>query len=163
MPVMFFLFIFLPIVELAVLIKIGSIIGVLPTISILILSAASGIILLKQNGVRSLLKIYQKLKLGKTPAKEALESLIISTCCILLILPGFITDIVALCGLTPCIRHWSMHFFIKTANNKKSDNIIEGEYTSGSDDRSHLHHFDIKEEKEERNMNKDKKNDNNLN
>ena len=127
MPIGFFLFILAPLIELAVLIKMGYIIGVMPTIALLVLSAITGMILLKQQGLSTLLKARKKLVSGQVPTKEVLESIIIALCGCLMILPGFITDIVGLCGLFPSVRRLLIHRVTQKANMKIHGRTIEGE------------------------------------
>lgn len=106
MPVFLFLFIIMPIAEMAVLIKVGGIIGVLNTIGLVLLTAVLGAWLLKQQGLATLLRANQRLNSGELPAKEVAEGLILAVGGALLLTPGFITDTVGFLCLLPGSRQW---------------------------------------------------------
>ncbi|MEX2473566.1 FxsA family protein [Marinobacter sp.] len=106
MPVFLFLFIIMPIAEMAVLIKVGGIIGVLNTIGLVLLTAVAGAWLLRQQGLATLLKANQRLNSGELPAKEVAEGLVLAVGGALLLTPGFITDTVGFLCLLPGTRHW---------------------------------------------------------
>ena len=71
------LFLLIPLIELYVLIRIGSFIGALNTIFLLILTAATGAILARKQGMNTLWQIQQSLSMGKIPAGELLDGLLI--------------------------------------------------------------------------------------
>ncbi len=75
MPVFFFLFIVMPIAELAVLIQVGSVIGVLNTVGLVFLTAVIGgaWLLRQQGGLATLLRANERLNSGELPAKEVAE------------------------------------------------------------------------------------------
>ena len=100
----FLLLVLLPITELMILIKVGGLIGVLPTIALIFMTASAGLFLLRQEGFSTLVRARNKMSAGEIPAMEMMEGLIIAFCGALLLAPGFITDVVAFCGLIPPIR-----------------------------------------------------------
>ncbi|WP_281647563.1 FxsA family protein [Parendozoicomonas sp. Alg238-R29] len=100
----FFLLVLFPITELMILIKVGGLIGVLPTIALIFFTASAGLFLLRQEGFSTLMRAQQKMSSGEVPAMEMMEGLVIAFCGALLLAPGFISDTVALCGLIPPIR-----------------------------------------------------------
>ncbi len=106
MSVFLFLFIVMPVAEMAVLIKVGGIIGVLNTIGLVLLTAVIGAWLLRQQGLATLLKANQRLNSGELPAKEVAEGLILAVGGALLLTPGFITDTIGFLCLLPGSRHW---------------------------------------------------------
>ncbi|MBW7470419.1 FxsA family protein [Marinobacter sp. M216] len=106
MSVFLFLFIIMPIAEMAVLIKVGGIIGVLNTVGLVLLTAVIGAWLLRQQGLATLLKANQRLNSGELPAKEVAEGLILAVGGALLLTPGFITDTIGFLCLLPGTRHW---------------------------------------------------------
>src|SRR5690606_558126 len=87
-----FMFLVMPVIELWLLIEIGSRIGALYTIGLLFLSAIVGIRLLQQQGFSTLLKINQKMAIGENPAEEALGGILLAIGGLLFLLPGFISD-----------------------------------------------------------------------
>ena len=106
MSVFLFLFIVMPVAEMAVLIKVGGIIGVFNTIGLVLLTAVIGAWLLRQQGLATLLKANQRLNSGELPAKEVAEGLILAVGGALLLTPGFITDTIGFLCLIPGTRHW---------------------------------------------------------
>ncbi len=101
---LFFLFAIIPIIELYVLLKIGSIIGPLNTVIIILITASVGAFLAKQEGFKVIKKINQALHEGKTPTQELLNGLYILLGGFLLLTPGFITDIAGITMLITPIR-----------------------------------------------------------
>ncbi|MFI8480024.1 FxsA family protein [Pseudomonas sp. NPDC078700] len=99
-----FLFLLFPLIELAVLIKVGGAIGVLPTILLLIGSAVLGSLLLRVAGIATALRARERLARGELPEQEVLEGLMIAVGGGLLLLPGFISDIFGLFCLIPFTR-----------------------------------------------------------
>lgn len=106
MSILLFVFIIMPIAEMAVLIQVGSAIGVFNTIGFVLLTAVIGAWLLRQQGLATLLKANQRLNSGELPAKEVAEGLILAVGGVLLLTPGFITDTVGFLCLLPFSRHW---------------------------------------------------------
>ncbi|EON93872.1 FxsA cytoplasmic membrane protein [Marinobacter lipolyticus SM19] len=106
MSVFLFLFIVMPIAEMAVLIKVGGMIGVLNTIGLVLLTAVVGAWLLRQQGLATLLRANQRLNSGELPAKEVAEGLVLAVGGALLLTPGFITDTIGFLCLIPGTRHW---------------------------------------------------------
>jgi len=98
------LFILVPLVEIYFLIKVGSVIGVLPTILIVILTAVLGTALLKQQGLATLRRYQQSLAQGRVPARELVEGLALAFGGALLLTPGFVTDFVGFLCLLPVTR-----------------------------------------------------------
>lgn len=113
MPVFVFLFIVMPILEMAVLIKVGTMIGVFNTIGLVLLTAVIGAALLKQQGLATLTRANQRLNSGELPAKEVAEGLILAVGGALLLTPGFVTDTIGFLCLIPGTRHWFVHQAMK--------------------------------------------------
>lgn len=99
-----FLFLLFPLIELAVLIKVGSAIGALPTILLVVGSAVLGSILLRVAGIATAFRARERLARGELPEQEVLEGLMIAVGGGLLLLPGFISDIFGLFCLIPFTR-----------------------------------------------------------
>lgn len=106
MGVFLFLFIVMPIVEMTILIKVGTVIGALNTVGLVLLTAVIGAALLRQQGLATLLKANQRLNSGELPAKEVAEGLILAVGGALLLTPGFVTDTIGFLCLIPGSRHW---------------------------------------------------------
>lgn len=102
----FFLFLLLlfPVIELAVLIQVGSAIGVLPTLLLVIGTAILGSVLLRVAGLATAWRARERLARGELPEQEMLEGLLIAVGGGLLLLPGFISDVFGLLCLLPFTR-----------------------------------------------------------
>ena len=99
-----FLFLLFPLIELAVLIQVGSAIGVLPTLFLVIATAVLGSVLLRVAGIATAWRAREKLARGELPEQEVLEGLLIAVGGGLLLLPGFISDVFGLLCLLPFTR-----------------------------------------------------------
>ena len=98
------LFIVIPIIEMALLIKVGQWLGVAPTIGLVLLTAVIGLALLRQQGVSTLLRAQSRLQRGDVPAEEVLEGLMLAAGGALLLTPGFFTDVIGFAALLPFLR-----------------------------------------------------------
>ncbi len=98
------LFIVVPIVELYVIIQIGSLIGVLPTIALLLADALLGSLLLRHQGRGAWRRFNAALAAHRFPGREVADGLLIAIGGTLLLTPGFATDIVGLIFLIPPTR-----------------------------------------------------------
>jgi UPF0716 protein FxsA len=104
MALMVVLFIVVPIVELYAIIQIGSLIGVLPTLALLLADALLGSLLLRHQGRGAWRRFNQALAERRFPAREVADGLLIAIGGTLLLTPGFVTDIVGLLFLIPPTR-----------------------------------------------------------
>jgi len=102
MPIL--LFLLFPFIELAVLIKVGGVIGVLPTLLLIVGSAVIGSMLLRVAGLATALRAREKLARGEAPEQEMLEGMLIAVGGGLFLLPGFISDAMGLLCLLPFTR-----------------------------------------------------------
>jgi len=115
MRVFLFLFLLFPIIELAVLIQVGSAIGVLPTLLLVIGTGVLGSVLLRVAGVATAWRAREKLARGEMPEQEMLEGLLIAVGGGLLLLPGFISDIFGVLCLIPFTRRLLIGRLLKRA------------------------------------------------
>lgn len=104
MRIFFVLFLLFPLAELAVLIQVGSSIGVLATILLLVVSGMVGVLLLRLAGFATAWRARERLARGELPEREMLQGLMMAVGGGLLILPGFISDVLALLVLFPPTR-----------------------------------------------------------
>lgn len=112
MPVFFLMFLLFPFLELALLIKVGAAIGVLPTLLLIIGSAVLGSLLLRVAGLATALRAREKLARGEMPEQEMLEGMLIAVGGGLLLLPGFISDGIGLLCLLPFTRRLILRRFL---------------------------------------------------
>ncbi|ROS01277.1 UPF0716 protein FxsA [Sinobacterium caligoides] len=104
MRFLFMMFIVVPIVEMYLLFQVSGVIGALPTIGLVLLTAVIGSWLLRKEGLSTLFRANQKMQTGQIPAKEMAEGIAIAVGGALLLTPGFVTDTIGFCCLIPGIR-----------------------------------------------------------
>ena len=99
-----FLFLIVPLLEIAVLIQVGEVIGVWNTIALLIVVSIAGAVLAKREGVAVWRKFRATLDRGQIPSTEILDGVLVIFAGALLLTPGFITDILGISLLLPPSR-----------------------------------------------------------
>ena len=130
-------FIVLPILEMYILIEVGGFIGALNTIGLVLLTALLGLILIRQQGFRTLLNARNKLMQAELPTEELVTGIFLAVGGALLLTPGFVTDFIGFMCLLPFTRSFLMSliatsFFdvsgFSPKKEEKQGNWIEGEY-----------------------------------
>lgn len=101
---LFLCFTIIPVIELYLLIEIGTVIGGLNTILLVIATGFAGAWLARMEGMHTMLKVRANIQQGIMPAEEFIDALIIFVAGIMLITPGFITDCFGLLLLWPVTR-----------------------------------------------------------
>ncbi len=143
MPILILLSILcIPIAEIAVFIKVGQIVGLGWTLLLVVLTAVLGVALLRRQGLRTLTLTQQKLDRGELPVGELFEGLCLLTAGGLLLMPGFITDIIGLALFVPPIRKFlgtailrailhsrNTKFWVNGKEMGPDGTVIDGEYT----------------------------------
>ncbi len=101
---LFILFLIVPVIEIYLLIKVGSLIGAVPTVATLLLISLAGAWLVRHQGFRVLGRIQAELSQGRLPAAEMLDGALVLVGGVLLLTPGFFTDFLGLFFLIPVTR-----------------------------------------------------------
>ncbi|MDZ7685978.1 MAG: FxsA family protein [Gammaproteobacteria bacterium] len=104
MPIALIAFIVVPIVEMIILIEVGGIIGALPTVGLVVLTATLGIWLLRLEGTATLARVQARLDRGELPETELLEGIMLLIGGALLLTPGFVTDTIGFACILPGLR-----------------------------------------------------------
>ena len=130
--------ILVPIIEIYLLIKIGSEIGALTTIFLIFTTAIVGVYYAKYEGLNTLKSGFNQLRNNETPAYEVLSGAMIAFAAILLIIPGFATDILGFILIFPVSRKLIFKNFSKKFTKKKNKNndFIEGDFEDIDDDKN---------------------------
>ena len=97
-------FVVLPIVELAVILQVGSSIGVLRTVALLVVVSVLGAWLVKREGVATARRFRAALSAGRVPADEVTDGVLVLAGGALLLTPGFVTDVIGLLLVAPPSR-----------------------------------------------------------
>jgi UPF0716 protein FxsA len=111
-----FLFLAVPLTEIAVFVLVGSKIGVLPTIGLVILTAIAGSILLRWQGFNALARIQKELAARRVPGREMVQGVMILLAGFLLLTPGFVTDTLGLLLFIPPVRNAVWRFLSSRVN-----------------------------------------------
>lgn len=119
-----FLFIVVPLVELALLVKIGEIIGFWPTIGLVVVTGIIGASLAKAQGLRVFIKIRNELNAGRLPAAELLDGLLILVGGLVLLTPGLLTDLCGFALMVPAVRA-----LLRKYLQKKFAGMVQGSQT----------------------------------
>jgi UPF0716 protein FxsA len=135
---LFLVVLIIPFAEIYLLLQVGSIIGAFPTIFLVVLTAALGAWLLRQQGFATFRRFQENLAQGTLPAYEMIEGPIILLGGILLLTPGFITDILGFACLISPLRKKIAQYVIENRliqaggdfqqSNKTDKNVLEGEF-----------------------------------
>ncbi len=128
----------IPFLEIYLLLEVGSIIGAIPTIFLVASTAIIGTWLLKEQGFSTFQRLQENLRQGILPAYEMIEGPIILAGGLLLLTPGFITDILGLACLIPSLRKKIAQYIIENSLIQQSGsftkepsnnvNVLEGEF-----------------------------------
>jgi UPF0716 protein FxsA len=98
------LFLVMPLVELYVILQVGSEIGVLPTIGLLLLASFLGAWLVRREGAKTWAAFRKAIEEGRVPARETADGALVILGGALLLTPGFVTDVFGLCFVAPPTR-----------------------------------------------------------
>ena len=102
---LFLAFTIIPFLELAILVHLGGYLGFLNTLVIVILTAIVGAYLAKLQGLQTMLKVRSSLSRGELPAEDLFDAMIIFAAGVVLLTPGFITDLGGILLLIPFTRN----------------------------------------------------------
>lgn len=122
---LFLCFTIIPMIELYLLIQIGTVIGGLNTILLVILTGILGAWLARLEGMNTMMRLRMNLQQGLMPAEELIDAVIIFVAGVVLITPGLITDILGLLLLWPVTRNKFKRFLRKKFDEMKLSGSID--------------------------------------
>ena len=129
MNTLFFIILFVPLVEIYLFIQIGGQIGAFNTILIILLTAVVGVYFVRLQGLSTLKSGVTQLYKNKIPVYEIISGAALALAALLLIIPGFATDIIGFLLILPITRNIIFRLLGKKYSKKKfKDDLIEGEY-----------------------------------
>ena len=128
--------ILVPVIEIYLLIKIGSQVGAITTIFLIFTTAIIGVYYAKYEGLNTLKSGFAQLRKNETPAYEVISGAAIAFAALLLIIPGFATDIFGFLLIFPLSRKLIFNKLLKKFNKKenKKNNYIDGDFEDIEDD-----------------------------
>ncbi len=133
---LFLLFLVVPLAEIYVLLEVGSLIGALPTVGAVVLTAVIGAALVRVQGFSTLAQIRESLDRGEVPAVALVEGAFLLVAGALLLTPGFITDAVGFACLCPPLRRFLITEYLleklivagRRSRTPRDSDVIEGEF-----------------------------------
>ena len=130
MATILLLLISIPLIEIYLFIKIGSYIGAFNTVSLILITAIVGIIYARYEGFNTLRSGISQLIKNEIPVYEIISGAALAFAALLLILPGFATDLIGLILIFPPTRKLILKNFSKkyTSKNQKKKDYIDGEF-----------------------------------
>jgi UPF0716 protein FxsA len=130
MTTILLLLISIPLIEICLFIKIGSYIGAFNTVSLILITAIVGIIYARYEGFNTLRSGMSQLIKNEIPVYEIISGAALAFAALLLILPGFATDLMGLILIFPPTRKLILKNFSKkyTSKNQKKKDYIDGEF-----------------------------------
>ena len=133
----FFTIILVPAIEIYLLIKIGSQIGAITTILLIFTTAVVGIYYAKYEGLNTLKSGFLQLSKNESPTYEVISGAAIAFAALLLIIPGFFTDVIGFLLIFPFSRKFIFSKFsqkYKYKDNLKKKDYIDGDFEDIEDD-----------------------------
>ena len=127
---LFLAFTIIPIIEIYLLIEIGSMFGALTAVTLVILTGFLGAFLARMQGLQTLYRIQESLREGRMPSGELLDALLIVIAGLVLLTPGFLTDSAGFLLLIPATRNFIKYWLqrqieLRYMSNRPEDIIIE--------------------------------------
>ncbi len=133
LPILILMFTVIPALELYLLFEVGSEIGAINTILVIIFTGFLGASLAKSQGLSILMKIQNKMNHGELPGDQIVQGLMVFAGGLLLLTPGFMTDIVGFSLVLPGTRHLLIGFVRKSIDQMmKSENVRFYHFQSGN-------------------------------
>ena len=125
----------IPLIEIYLMIKVGSVIGAFNTIFLIFFTAITGIYFAKLEGLNAIRSGFHQLVKNELPLYEIISGAALAFAAFLLIIPGFLTDLVGLFLIIPITRKFLIKSIFSKFRKKTSDgNIIEGSFVENEED-----------------------------
>ena len=121
---LFLLFTLIPVIELSLLIELGSYIGILNTVIIVILTAIIGAYMVRTEGMGVMFRIQKNMQDGIFPGEELISGAMILVAGALLLTPGFFTDVIGFLMVIPVSRKYISNLIRKYIEKNMSNNDI---------------------------------------
>ena len=122
-----FLIIGVPALEILIMIKIGQYVGALNTVLLIFFTAVVGVYYGRIQGMSTLRSAFQNVYINRVPVYEMLSGASIAIAAFLLIIPGFLTDVLGFALLIPVSRKLVLSLIIKKDIKKNNEDVIEAE------------------------------------
>ncbi|MEE2658168.1 MAG: FxsA family protein [Candidatus Latescibacterota bacterium] len=127
---LFLLFTLVPVIELGLLIEIGARIGVGLTVAIVLATGAAGAWLARTQGLRALQRLQRAVSSGQFPGDEIFDGILVLSGGLLLLTPGFLTDLIGFAAVLPGSRHVIKAGLKRQVGRRIRPNEVHGHYTA---------------------------------
>ena len=124
----------IPIIEIYIMIKVGGVIGPLNTVLLIFFTAITGVYFAKMQGLNTIKSGFNQLVKNEIPIYEIISGAALAFAALLLIIPGFLTDIVGFLLIIPITRKIFIKSISLKFNRKKNEDIIEGSFEESEKD-----------------------------
>lgn len=118
------LFVLVPLAELFILVKIGEVVGFLPTLALVLLTGAAGAALARREGLKVLWSFQQELAQGRLPQQQLLDGLAVLVGGAFLVTPGILTDLAGLALLFPPTRRLAQRWARKALERRIREGTV---------------------------------------
>jgi UPF0716 protein FxsA len=142
------LFLAIPVIEIALFIKVGGLVGLWPTLLIVLVTAVLGAYLVKLQGLRALNELRNSINQLNDPTRPLAHGAMILFAGALLLTPGFFTDTIGFLLLIPAVRLWVMRriaarikvaTFTYGSQTPPRDDVVEGDFREVTQDQRPTH------------------------
>ena len=124
----------IPLIEIYLMIKVGGVIGAFNTIFLIFFTAITGIYFARLAGLNTIRSGFNQLIKNQIPIYEIISGAALAFAALLLIIPGFLTDIVGFLLIIPITRKFFIRSISLKFNRKKNEDIIEGSFEESEKD-----------------------------
>ena len=147
--VIFLLFLLVPLIEIGVFIEVGGLIGLFPTLGLILLTAVLGTWQLRAQGLSTLARARHQMEQGQLPAQELYDGFCLIIAGALLLTPGFVTDAFGFALFVPAFRRLLRHVIarrirlqtevrMRRRDGRESSTVIDGEFREVPEDHDPL-------------------------
>ena len=120
-----FLFVAIPLVELAILLQVAQLVGPLPTVALVVATGIAGAALARHQGLRALVAVQREMASGRLPGRSLLDGLSILVGGAFLLTPGILTDLAGFSLLAPPSRRWIQQALQRRLERRMTQGTVE--------------------------------------
>ena len=132
-----FLFVAIPLVELAILLQVAQLVGPLPTVALVVATGIAGAALARHQGLRALVAVQREMASGRLPGRSLLDGLSILVGGAFLLTPGILTDLAGFSLLAPPSRRWIQQALQRRLERRMTQGTVEfSVFTPGGETRT---------------------------
>ena len=133
----------IPLIEIYLMIKVGGVVGAFNTIFLIFFTAITGVYFARLAGLNAIRSGFNQLMKNEMPIYEIISGAALAFAALLLIIPGFLTDLVGFLLIIPVTRKFFIRSISSKFNRKKNDeNIIEGSFEENKQNDNNKKHLD---------------------